>query len=86
MQPIIDELDNTITCYNMQNNTYIQSLYDAEYWQSKASYVGLTREEHEYVIDHPIIHVGYLKNSYPLQYTDDEGRFGGISRRFLIIF
>lgn len=86
MQPIIDELDNTITCYNMQNNTYIQSLYDAEYWQSKASYVALTREEHEYVIDHPIIHVGYLKNSYPLQYTDDEGRFGGISRRFFDYF
>lgn len=61
MQPIIDELDNTITCYNMKNNSYIQNLYDAEYWQSKASYVGLTREEHDYVIDHPIIHVGYLK-------------------------
>ena len=54
--------------------------------RSKASYVGLTREEHEYVIDHPIIHVGYLKNSYPLQYTDDEGRFGGISRRFFDYF
>lgn len=82
----VKDFDDAIFRFASQNNTYIDSVYSAAYWQSKGSYTTLTRREQEYVDRHPIIHVGYFKDSYPLQYTDDEGRFEGISRRFFDYF
>ncbi len=83
---IVEDFDNAVFRFDSQNNTYIESLQSASYWQSKGNYTSLTRAEQEYVKKHPLIHVGYFGDSYPLQYTDDEGRFGGISRRFFDYF
>ena len=82
----IQAFDNAIFKFEVQNNPYIESIYSAAYWQSKGSYVSLTRKEQEYVKSHPIINVGYFMGSYPLQYTDDEGRFEGIARQFYDYF
>lgn len=86
MQSVIDDFDNAVFGYKNQNNIYIKNLYDALYWQSKANYASMSRAEHDYVKKHRIVNVGYFRDSYPLQYTDDNGNFGGIARRFFDYF
>ncbi len=86
MQQDIEELDNIISMHLSENNSYINNLYNSLYWQSKAGYPSLTRAESEYVKAHPVVKVGYLKDSYPLQYTDDNGDFGGIARLYFDFF
>ena len=86
MQQDIDNFDYAVSKYMSENNSYINNLYNSLYWHSKAGYPALTRDEHEYVLEHPIVKVGYIGNSYPLQYTDDNGNFGGIVKRYFDFF
>ena len=86
MQQDMDELDYVIAKHLSENNSYINNLYNALYWQSRAGYPSLTRAEHDYVVKHPVVKVGYLEDSYPLQYTDDNGNFDGIAKRYFDYF
>lgn len=74
----ISMLDNAIEKFARENSSYFDILYSSTYWDSMSNYTCLTREEHDYVKEHPVIKVGYMNNVRPMQYTDENGNFAGI--------
>ena len=54
--------------------------------QPPSDLLGLTDEEKMWLVENPLIHVGYDPGWFPIEYTDEHGRIAGYTLNYIIKF
>lgn len=76
---LMEELDKADALLKQEQPFYIAASYSEFYGNPQKKLTGITREEHEFIVNNPSIKVACDGGSYPIEYVDEEtGEYAGV--------
>lgn len=71
---ILDKLNFALAEIKKENPDYDKELFAKYYGKIDTKMHVYTKEEREYIKEHPILKVGYVVNDYPMEYFDEKDK------------
>lgn len=78
-QKLMAELNEALVKIELNHPYYIANLHEKYYGDSNRKSIGFTKQEQQYILEHPELTIALKDNDYPLEYYDEEdGTYKGI--------